>query len=247
MIDRRQLQCVSCGTRIVTRTGVGHGKVQKHKFPCPTCRVEIGFVLHLDQGAASLEYDTPTNAQWVNGEDESVSVLFYPELMIPHGLPYPISPFVVTTGNYKDIREYQRIEGARRHVEDKLWPMLQRVYVHFENGNIDLMKKDAAELTGGKFPDLGDDENRAGWLMALTKHYFDFFVIDPTLADAPGKAAALATVKHEAAIRGFSTQYVSSGRMSALLEGDQIGPSPVHGALRKPPTLTDGQALLAGQ
>lgn len=114
MINRRHLKCVSCGTRVVTRTGIGHGTIQKHKFPCPSCKVEIGFVLHLDQEAASLKYDEPTNAAWVDGDDESPpTVLFYPELMIPRGLSFPLSPFVATSGNFKDLLEYQGFEAAR--------------------------------------------------------------------------------------------------------------------------------------
>ena len=64
MINRKTLRCVSCGTSVTTRTGIGHATVQKHKFPCPTCKVEIGFVLNVDQEAVNLEYDEPTNAKW---------------------------------------------------------------------------------------------------------------------------------------------------------------------------------------
>ena len=217
MINRRQLQCVSCGTRIVTRTGVGHGTVQKHKFACPTCRVEIGFVLHLDQQAGGFEYEGPSNARWVELSGESsVSVLFYPELMIPRGLPYPLSPFVATTGNFKNLMEYQREEATRRGTKDKLWPVLQRVYVHFENGNLDLIKKDAAELVLGEFPDLSDAENRAGWLMSLTRHYLELFVADPTASRELGKTAARAVIRNKDAVRGLATEYSTSGRMSAL-------------------------------
>jgi len=217
MINRRQLQCVSCGTQVVTRTGIGHGTIQKHKFACPTCKVEIAFVLHLDQDTAGLKYDEPTNAAWVDGAVESPNtVLFYPELMIPRGLPHPLSPFVATSGNFKDIREYQSVEEARRQIKYKLWPIIERIYVHFENVNIQLMRKEAAELMGGKIPDLSDDENRAGWLMGATKHFFDFFVAYPQLGDGPGKASAKAVVEHEAAVRDFAAQYISSGRTAAL-------------------------------
>ncbi len=64
MINRKRLKCVSCGATTITRTGVGHGTVQKHKFSCPGCGVEIGYVLHLDQKAITLEYDKPSNAEW---------------------------------------------------------------------------------------------------------------------------------------------------------------------------------------
>ncbi|HSU32764.1 MAG TPA: hypothetical protein VLJ11_16165 [Bryobacteraceae bacterium] len=179
--------------------------------------MEIGFVLHLDQEAASLEYDEPTNAAWVDGDNEPTnSVLFYPEMMIPRGLPSLLSPFVATAGNLKDIGEYQAVEAARRRIKDNLSPIIERVYVHFENGNIELMGKNAVELTGGTVPDLSDEENRAGWLMAATRHFFDFFVASPSMNSEAAKIAATAVVKHQAAVRDFAAQYISSGRMAAL-------------------------------
>ena len=41
--------------------------------------------------------------------------LFYPELMVKGRLS-PMSPFVATGWNLKDIKEYQRVEGGRRHI-----------------------------------------------------------------------------------------------------------------------------------
>src|SRR5271165_3255372 len=116
MINRKRLKCVSCGTRVVTRTGVGHGTIQKHKFACPGCGVEIGYVLNLDQKAVTLKYDDPSNAEWCDGEEVGDrEVLFYPELMVPKDLPSPISPFIATFGNHKNLEEYQKIEAARRN------------------------------------------------------------------------------------------------------------------------------------
>lgn len=216
MINRRQLQCVSCGTRVLTRTGIGHGTVQKHKFACPACGIEIGFVLDLDQEAGSLEYQEPSNATWIDiAEEGAATVLFYPEVMIPKGLPYPISPFVATFGNFTNIQDYQGSEGARRQIKDMVWPVLQRVYVHFENGNLDLMRKDGATIIH-ELPDLADDENRAGLLMSVTRHYFDVFVAHPDQFDDVGKAAARAVVANERAFRVLAEQYVTSGRMAAL-------------------------------
>jgi len=81
MINRRNLECITCGTITMTRTGIGHGTIQKHKFPCPGCGIEIGLVLHLDQEKAGLKYDDPTNAKWADEQEEEPThtVLFYPE------------------------------------------------------------------------------------------------------------------------------------------------------------------------
>jgi predicted RNA-binding Zn-ribbon protein involved in translation (DUF1610 family) len=215
MINRRRLECISCETRIVTRTGIGHGTVQKHKFACPKCGIEIGFVLHLDQQAVTFEYDDPKNARWIDGDDDGTTILFYPEVMVPKDLPYPFSPFVATFGSFKDIQDYQRAEAARRHIKDEVWPVLQRVYVHFENRNIELLKKDATAIVN-ELPDLTDDENRAGWLMSVTRHYFDFFVADPKGPDDLGKVAARAVLRNEPALLDLGSKYVASGRMAAL-------------------------------
>ncbi len=165
MINRKRLKCVSCGTRVITRTGIGHSNIQKHKFACPTCRVEIGFILDLDQEAVTIKYREPTNATWDDGEDEGDrAVLFYPEVMIPKGLASPISPFIATFGNYKDIQQYQQFEGARRQFKDKFWPVLQRAYVHFEVGNLDLLRKECEAILPS-VPDITKAEDRGGWIM----------------------------------------------------------------------------------
>jgi len=62
----------------------------------------------------------------------------------------PMSPFVATSWNLKDIKEYQGIEGGRRHIKTRVLAVLQRMYVHYENGNLDLMKKDGClDCEGG--------------------------------------------------------------------------------------------------
>jgi predicted RNA-binding Zn-ribbon protein involved in translation (DUF1610 family) len=216
MINRRRLKCVSCGTRITTRTGIGHANIQKHKFACPTCGVEIGYVLDLDQEDISFEYREPSNALWDDSADEcDHSVLFYPELMVPKELVYPLSPFLATAGNFVDIQKYQQVEAARRHFKDKLWPVLQRVYVHFENGNHELLTKEAEAISKGA-PNLSDGEELGGWLMSVTRFYFDLFVVDPALSEQIGRNAARAVYTHENEMRKLAAEYVKSGRMAAL-------------------------------
>jgi predicted RNA-binding Zn-ribbon protein involved in translation (DUF1610 family) len=216
MINRRRLKCVSCGTLITTRTGIGHSNIQKHKFACPNCGVEIGYILNLDQEAVTFEYREPTNAKWDDSEEEGEHVvLFYPELMIPRDLPYPMSPFVATCWNLKDIQEYQSIEASRRHFKDKLWPIVQRVYVHFENENWSLLSNEAAALSKG-VPDAKNLEELGGWLMAMTRFFFDFFVIDPGLANQVHRRGAIATRFHETELRQLAADYIKSKRMAAL-------------------------------
>jgi len=216
MINRKTLKCVSCGTRVTTRTGIGHATVQKHKFPCPTCKIEIGFLLNVNQETPDLKYEEPSNAKWDDAAGDSANeILFYPEVMIPKDLQPPISPFVATFGNFKNIEEYQKEEAVRRLSKDKLWPALQRAYVHFENGNLDLMAKECQAITSG-MPVLKDQEDRGGWIFAVTRQFFDRFVAYPGRAAKIEASIQAATRKSEKELRALANEYVTSGRMAAL-------------------------------
>ena len=212
------IRCISCDSLTITRTGIGHGTKQIHKFPCPGCGIEIGFVLNLDQEAVKFDYEKPTNASWDDAAEETEAiptVLFYPELMIPKGLQYPLSPFLATFGEFKDLPAYQKEEDVRRRIKERIWPALLRVYTHFENGNLRLLEKEAAAISKNP-PKLEDLEERAGWVLDTTKHYFEFFVAEPDSDAEIGKQAATAAVKQEVALRAFASEYVTSGRMLAL-------------------------------
>jgi hypothetical protein len=116
MINRNLLQCDGCGVRIVTRTAIGHGDRQEHSFPCPECGVDISFVLELDQKNISFRYREPTNAHWVESEDERDVrhiLSFDAERMVPRNLPDRITPFLATFWNIIDPEIYQREEGLR--------------------------------------------------------------------------------------------------------------------------------------
>lgn len=218
MINRRRIRCVSCDSLTITRTGIGHGTKQIHKFPCPECGIEIGFVLNLDQEAVKFDYEEPTNALWDDAAEETEAtptVLFYPELMIPKGLQYPVSPFLATFGEFKDLPAYQKEEAIRRSIKEKIWPTLLRVYTHFESGNLQLLEKEAGAISKNP-PKLEDREERAGWVLGATKHYFESFVAEPDSDAEIGKQAAMAAVKEEVALRAFASEYVASGRMLAL-------------------------------
>jgi hypothetical protein len=216
MINSKTLRCVSCGTRVTTRTGIGHAAVQKHKFPCPTCKIEIGFVLNVDQEAINLAYEAPTNANWDDGdEDSEQTILFYPEVMIPAALKPPMSPFVATVWNLKDAAEFQREEAIRRVSKDKLWPALQRAYVHFENGNFELMSQECKFVVKG-MPDLIGQEKRGGWILGVTRQFFDRYVARPQRAEKIERSVAAATRRAENELRDLATEYVRTGRMTAL-------------------------------
>jgi hypothetical protein len=174
----------------------------------------------LDQETPNLSYEEPSNAVWCDSAAEGdgiPSVLFYPELMIPKNLPYPVSPFIATSGEFSDISAYQGEEALRRHIKQIVWPSLQRSYVHFENGNTVLLEKEAASISKAP-PKLAEYtlEERAGWVLSGTKHFFDYFVANPKSEKEIGELAARTVLANEPALRRFAEDYMRSGRMAAL-------------------------------
>ena len=127
----------------------GHANIQKQRFPCPDCGIEISYIMDLDQEAVTFDYRDPINASWIDddGEEPLDSILFYPELMVPKDLEDFMSPFVVTCFHHKDIQEFQKVESQRRNFKDKQWPSLQRAFVHFEKRNASLFEKECAPLS----------------------------------------------------------------------------------------------------
>ncbi len=61
MTVRKPVICVSCDSKIVTRTQIGHKDMQKHSFPCPTCGVVITFIMDLDQKNVGYKFRDPEN------------------------------------------------------------------------------------------------------------------------------------------------------------------------------------------
>ena len=52
---------ISCNSKIITCTRVGHKDMQKHPSPCPTYGVVITYILHLDQENVSFKFREPEN------------------------------------------------------------------------------------------------------------------------------------------------------------------------------------------
>ena|ERR1700722_17583590 len=93
----------------------------------PDAKFTLGSIATAKRGTVPFFFTNSTKAN---------KKLFYPEVMIPRNLESPISPFIATAHNYKDIGDYQKFEATRRHYKDKYWPVFERAYVHFETGNL---------------------------------------------------------------------------------------------------------------
>lgn len=152
MINRRPFDCDACGVRIVTRTAIGHGFSQVHAFPCPGCGVGIQYELYLDQENVTFDYGPkPANATWVDTEEGAVWwATFDAEALLPRSLPSltvpqggPFSPFMAMGQVHRDIREFKQDFGEQVYVI-RHRHILDRMLVHIENANWDLLAKELA-------------------------------------------------------------------------------------------------------
>jgi predicted RNA-binding Zn-ribbon protein involved in translation (DUF1610 family) len=150
MISRQPLKCDACGTRIVTRTAIGHGDSQVHSFPCPDCGVGISYRVILDQASGGISYDPePEHASWVESEHGAGhEVTFDSELLLPEyavTTPY-VSPFIAATPLLKDIAIFQQQEAVRLSWRKNIWPETMRLPVHYANENWHLFDADAKKI-----------------------------------------------------------------------------------------------------
>jgi predicted RNA-binding Zn-ribbon protein involved in translation (DUF1610 family) len=143
MTVRKPVVCVSCGSKIITRTQIGHQDMQRHSFPCPICGVVITYILDLDQKKPSFKFRDPENGKWADDEDGAVKTLtFSDEIVVPASMPDFISPHIATWGRY-DWEKYREDEGLRQLFVRKTFQYAERCRVHFERGNWDLFDKES--------------------------------------------------------------------------------------------------------
>ena len=219
MINRQSLQCISCKTKIVTRTAIGHGDKQVHAFPCPGCGIGISFTLYLDQGKIPFSYDPkPENAEWIDSEEGATAVLtFDAELLVPKG-ESRLSPFIATASLYEkleDVGTYQRDEAIRRAWKEEHWPVLKRMATHYEKSNWTLFDSEAQRLD--KELRLVGLEDRLKTLVDLTRVFFRPFVLAfPGVEERINQRFALAESVSADRVKEFVSDYVGTGRVHEL-------------------------------
>ena len=143
MTVRKPVLCISCDSKIITRTQIGHKDIQKHSFPCPTCGVVITYILDLHQKRASFKFRDPENGRWADDEDGAVKTLtFSDEIVVPASMPDFISPHIATSGRY-DWEKCREDEGLRQLFVRQTFQYAERCRVHFERGNWDLFDKES--------------------------------------------------------------------------------------------------------
>lgn len=143
MTVRMPVICVSCDSKIITRTQIGHKDMQKHSFPCPTCGVVITFIMDLDQKNVGYKFRDPENGRWADDEEGAIKTLtFSDELVVPAGMPDNLSPFIATWGRY-DVDEFRDDETSRQRFVRHLFGYAERCRTHFERGNWALFDKES--------------------------------------------------------------------------------------------------------
>lgn len=149
MTVRNPVVCISCDSKMITRTQIGHKDMQKHSFPCPTCGVVITYVLDLDQEKGSFKFRDPENGKWSDNDDGAVKTLtFSDEIVLPASMPDFISPHIATWGRY-DWEKCREDEGLRQLFVHKTFQYAERCRVHFERGNWELFDKESPAQHGG--------------------------------------------------------------------------------------------------
>src|SRR5579863_3653639 len=143
MTVRQPVVCISCSSKIITRTQIGHKDMQKHSFPCPTCGVVITYIIDLNQKKASYKFRDPENGKWADDEDGAIKTLtFSDEIVVPVSMPDFISPSIATFGRY-DIDEAREDETLRQLFVRKTFQYAERCRVHFERGNWELFDNES--------------------------------------------------------------------------------------------------------
>lgn len=212
MTVRRPVVCVSCESKIITRTQIGHKDMQRHSFPCPTCGVVITFVMDLDQKNVGYKFRDPENGRWADNEDGAIKTLtFSDELVVPAGMPDNLSPFIATWGRY-DVDEFRDDEALRQDFVRQLFGYAERCRTHFERGNWALFDKES--------PPTEDAPTAKSRLTSLYLFYTAAFMkfTRPTDADRRRIRQRLIYAKsvEPARFDELARHYLESGRIASL-------------------------------
>jgi hypothetical protein len=146
-IIRNPLQCLSCGTKTITRTAPGISAIQEYKFPCPRCGIEVQFALIRTKRAKSgYSFRKPVNAKWITSERGATEILNFDSFRVsPKEMKDVFSPFIAAAFKLSSraYQAYAKEEGMRRVWIEEQWPWIQRLIVHFEHRNKRLFDKEA--------------------------------------------------------------------------------------------------------
>ncbi len=213
MTVRNPVVCISCGSKIITRTQIGHKDMQKHSFPCPTCGVVITYILDLDQEKVSFEFRDPENGKWADDEDGAVKTLtFSDEIVLPASMPDFISPHIATWGRY-DWEKCREDESLRQLFVRKTFQYAERCRVHFERGNWDLFDRESPSHPEGPVT----PKSRLIDLYNLYTAGFSKFTLIPRAKyDRIHQRLTYAKTQDQPLVNDLAEYYLVSGRIVSL-------------------------------
>jgi predicted RNA-binding Zn-ribbon protein involved in translation (DUF1610 family) len=213
MTVRNPVVCASCGSKIITRTQIGHKDIQKHSFPCPTCGVVITYIVDLDQKNAGIKFRDPENGKWADDEAGAVKTLtFSDEIVLPASMPDFISPHIATFGRY-DWEKCSEDEGLRQLFAQKTFPYAERCRVHFERGNWDLFDKEFASQQGGP---VTPKSRLIDLYNVYTAGFSEFTLLPRGKYDRTRQRLTYAKTLDEALVSDLAEYYLASGRIVSL-------------------------------
>jgi hypothetical protein len=216
MTNRNPLECNECGTRIITRTAIGHGDYQEFAFSCPGCGIEIRFGMNLYPREARWEYVKLTNAKWVDSEDGITNeIKLDGESLIPVYDSDVIMPFLKTVFLAKDVNIFTRHQSLRFMAMSNIWPMIEKILHYYEDGNQGLLVKSLKEV--GYEASLDNERDFAAALIWVFDRYGVFFRMrkdsdEQTVRQRINLAESIATK----GVMDFYMLLKSSGRLDQL-------------------------------
>lgn len=150
MVNRTHFQCLSCSYGLVCRTQFGGGREQTYLFPCPNCKVDIGFTLFIDRENIGWKYGDLVNLSHYTGEGEPTHVLnFSSDFLVSKEHkddPRAFTPQFQNIGLVKDMREYFMRCNTLRGISEQFWPILKRANTHRKNNNREQFDKELKEI-----------------------------------------------------------------------------------------------------
>lgn len=213
MTVRKPVVCISCGSKIITRTQIGHKDMQKHSFPCPTCGVVITYILDLDQKKPSFKFRDPENGKWADDEDGAVKTLtFSDEVVVPTSMPDFISPFIATFGRY-DSDKYREDESLRQLFVRRTFQYAERCRVHFERGNWVLFDKESPSHHEGP---VTPTSRLIDLYNFYTAGFSKFTLISRGKYDRIHQRLTYAKVLEQSLVNDLAERYLVSGRIVSL-------------------------------
>jgi hypothetical protein len=227
MTNRRHLKCVSCGTKVITRTAIGHGSYQEYAFPCPGCSVELRYALELDQSAPSFEYTKLVNADWIDGDsaaanlqvqDDSIEHVrtFDSETLVPLVLDRNVTAFMATCWLPKDIHQFRRHQSARFTAALGVRPDIDKLLIHFDNRNWSLFDRQAQTLDFGE-SNFKNESDRLRFIFRVLEQYGVFFrPSTDSLAQVIRQRINLAESAFPSEMQTLLSYFVKSGKELSL-------------------------------